>query len=118
MEKFYCKSIDETNLVATKFAQSLSNGDMVFLYGDLGAGKTTFTKAVLKALNVDENVTSPTFTLLNNYYNNNINICHFDLYRLEDIDELEQLGFEEFFYSSDVICLIEWPQIIEKSIAL
>lgn len=116
MEKFYCKNVDETSAFAKSFAKTLNNGDMVFLYGDLGAGKTTLTKSILENFGIKENITSPTFTLLNLYSTNNATFCHFDLYRLEDASELEQLGFEEYFYAPNAICLIEWPQIIENYI--
>lgn len=116
MEKIICKSVKETEEFGIKFASTLKNGDIVFLYGDLGAGKTTLTKSIAKGLGVEQNITSPTFTLMNLYDTPTTQLCHFDLYRLQDVEELFMLGFEEYFYSNSSICLIEWPQIIKNII--
>lgn len=116
MKKFLCKNILDTQKVAESFSQSLEKGDIVFLYGDLGAGKTTFVKAIAKEMGIEDSITSPTFTLLNIYGTKDLDFCHFDLYRLEDPTELEVLGFEEYFYSPRAICLVEWPQIIESTL--
>jgi tRNA threonylcarbamoyladenosine biosynthesis protein TsaE len=94
---------------AEKFARQLKSGDIVFLKGDLGAGKTVFAKGIAKALKVGEaNVVSPTFVLMN-YYEGKLPIYHFDLYRLEKPEELKTVQFDEYFYG-DGICLIEWPE--------
>ena len=83
------------------------------LNGDLGAGKTTFTKALCKALGIKENVTSPTFTLMNIYTSGRLPLYHFDMYRLEDESEAQELGLNDFFYSNGV-CMIEWAENIKN----
>lgn len=110
MRKFITNDTNETYLVAKEFALSLENGDIVLLHGDLGAGKTMFVKGVIKALGGDEDlVTSPTFTIVNEYEVNDKTVYHFDLYRLENPDELYNIGYEEYFYS-DKICFVEWSE--------
>jgi len=116
MEKIICNSLEETAEFGRNFAKQLKGGDIVFLYGDLGAGKTTLTKSIAKGLGIEQDITSPTFTLMNMYYFYHGQLCHFDLYRLENVDELFELGFEEYFYSNTSICLIEWPQILKDII--
>lgn len=89
-------------------AQTIDPGMVVFLEGDLGAGKTTLSKGLLKAWGYKGNVTSPTFSLLESYVLKRFEVHHFDLYRLESADELEMIGARELF-SSQSICLVEWP---------
>ena len=109
-KKFISKSEQQTREVAHKFASGLKRGDIVLLQGDLGAGKTAFVKGVVEFFHGDKSqVTSPTFTIVNEYELENVVIYHFDLYRLEKQDELYNIGFEEYFYS-DAICFIEWPE--------
>ena len=113
-EKYNAKSLLDTYEIAKEFVKTLTAGDIVLLRGDLGAGKTSFVKSVVKALGGDENiVTSPTFTLVNEYVLGNFNIYHFDLYRIKEVDELFNIGIEEYFYSSGV-CFIEWPERAEE----
>ena len=111
-EIYYSNSEDETLKVASDFALKLSVGDIVLLDGDLGAGKTVFSKGIVKALS-DGRVTavSPTFVLVN-VYETTPPVYHFDLYRINDISELDAIGAEEYFYS-DGISLIEWPSRAE-----
>lgn len=99
-------SPEETKEVAKKFAKSLTSGTIVLLTGDLGAGKTVFAKGFAEGLGVRDEVTSPTFTIMN-IYDNKMN--HFDLYRLESIEEFLGIGAEEELYS-DKISLVEWPE--------
>ena len=95
--------------IAGEFAQQLKSGDIVLLDGDLGAGKTTFTKGIAQALRVNpKSVTSPTFVLMN-HYAGKLPLYHFDLYRLEKESEIQSMNFDEFFYGEGV-SLIEWPQ--------
>lgn len=103
------KSIEETKELGKSLVSKLSSGSIVFLKGDLGAGKTTMVKGFATGLQIKpEDVTSPTFVFLN-IYEGDLPIYHFDLYRVEKSDELHALGYEEFVYG-DGIALIEWPQ--------
>ncbi len=90
-------------------------GGVICLDGDLGAGKTVFVKGFAKGLEVKENISSPTFTIINEYDSGRIPLYHFDVYRLEDETEAEEIGAEEYFYG-DGVCLIEWASVIEKII--
>lgn len=111
--EFISKSEKDTSKIANKFEKFLKGGEVVVLNGDLGAGKTTFTKALCKALKVKENVTSPTFTLMNIYTSGRLVLYHFDMYRLEDESEAQELGLNDFFYSNGV-CMIEWAENIKN----
>lgn len=84
----------------------------MFLLGDLGAGKTKFTEGFLSFWNLQDEISSPTFTIVNEYSNSNINIYHFDVYRLADIDEFYAIGGQEYFEKG--ICIIEWGELIEE----
>ena len=95
--------------VGQSFSYSLKAGDTVLLSGDLGAGKTTFVRGILKGLGYYDVVVSPTFSLVETYQLRAFNIQHFDLYRLEDERELELIGFRDYFTNDNVI-IIEWPQ--------
>ncbi len=107
--QFITNSVDETYELAEKIALMLVGKEIIILDGELGAGKTTFTKGLAKALGVAEEVTSPTFVLMKEY-KGKFNLCHFDMYRIENVDELAELGFEDYFYD-DNICIIEWNKI-------
>ncbi|MBB6217606.1 tRNA threonylcarbamoyladenosine biosynthesis protein TsaE [Anaerosolibacter carboniphilus] len=99
-----------------KLGGLLSKGDVVCLTGDLGAGKTTLSKAIAKGLGVEEDVTSPTFTLIHEYMGR-LPLYHFDVYRIRKIEEMDELGYEEYFYG-DGVCLIEWASLIEELIPI
>lgn len=114
MEKLISNSENETKLIGKKFAEKLKKGDVVVLTGDLGSGKTKFTEGVLQYFELDNEISSPTFTIVNEYENDNITIYHFDVYRLEDEDEFYAIGGEEYFEKG--ICLIEWGEMIEKAL--
>jgi tRNA threonylcarbamoyladenosine biosynthesis protein TsaE len=106
---FISNSEEETMLCAQRFAGQLKAGDIVFLQGDLGAGKTTFVKGVAQAFKVSvKEVNSPTFVLMN-YYKGKLPVYHFDLYRLGSSKEVDTLDFDEYFYGAG-ISLIEWPE--------
>lgn len=115
METFVINNLKQTEMLAKKFAKLLKGGEVILLNGDLGAGKTTFTKFVLKYLGVKDVITSPTFTLMREYKTRKYNICHFDMYRLSGGDEATNLGFEEYLYSSDGrnIVFVEWSENIK-----
>ncbi len=111
--KYLVKNETETEQVAKAFATTLRKGDIVALYGTLGAGKTAFCRGLIRSLTgeIDE-VPSPTFTLLQTYETKNFVIYHFDFYRLKNPDEAYEIGIEEAFY--DGVSLIEWPEKLGK----
>jgi len=96
-------------------AYRLEAGDVIALTGELGAGKTTLTKAIAEGLGVTDTVTSPTFTLINEYYSGRLPLFHFDVYRLTDASELETLGYEEYFFGKGVT-VIEWADLVSDYI--
>lgn len=108
MFKIYTNSPKQTGLVAQSLANLIKDDLIICLEGDLGAGKTLFTQNFCKALNVKETVTSPTFNLMN-VYEGDKRIYHFDLYRLENEEDLEEIGFYEYSDVDDEVVLIEWP---------
>lgn len=105
-------SLEETVGIGERIGQHLSLGDVICLDGNLGAGKTAFVSGVAKGLGVTEHVTSPTFTIVNEY-EGRIPFFHFDVYRVYDPDELYDVGFEEYFYRGGAIC-IEWSSLIKE----
>ncbi len=108
------KGLKDTEKFAIKLGKLLGPGDIVCLNGDLGAGKTTMTKSIGLGLGVEEYITSPSFALINQY-RGRMMVYHFDVYRLEEVDELYDLGFDEYFFGQGV-CIIEWAERIEKMI--
>ncbi|MTI67117.1 MAG: tRNA (adenosine(37)-N6)-threonylcarbamoyltransferase complex ATPase subunit type 1 TsaE [Firmicutes bacterium] len=102
----------ETKKIGYKLGSILKSGDVVCLIGDLGAGKTTLTKSITKGLEVDDYVTSPTFTLINEY-EGKYPVYHFDVYRISDVDEMYDLGYEEYLFSEGIV-IIEWANLIEE----
>ena len=110
MKKYISNSYLDTVKIAKEFSKSVNSGDIILLKGDLGAGKTAFVKAFVKNFDVSDNiVTSPTFTIVNEYNIKDKRIYHFDLYRIKDVSELYNIGIEEYLYS-DAICFVEWPE--------
>lgn len=105
--QYVSHSIAETNQIAQQLASTLHGGEVVLLSGDLGAGKTAFVKGLALALGIREQVTSPTFTLMNTYQGTSLTLHHFDFYRIGEGDT-EALGFDEFFHAPDSVCCIEW----------
>jgi tRNA threonylcarbamoyladenosine biosynthesis protein TsaE len=106
-------SLDDLRRLAGEIALQLNKYPIVTLKGELGAGKTTLAQMLCKQLGVKESVTSPTYTLVNEYESGTGKIYHFDLYRLNKEEELDGFGFIEYLDSGN-ICLIEWPEIAEK----
>ena len=100
---------EETVAAGEQFASRLRPGDVVALFGTLGTGKTRFVKGVCKGLGVGEQVTSPTFTIVNEYRGAGFPVYHFDFYRLKDLRELREIGFDEYL-SGDGVCLVEWAE--------
>ena len=111
MQIFHSKNEQDTYQIATDFAKTLKSGDVVALFGDLGAGKTAFTRGVATALNVsNDKVSSPTFTLVNEY-DGDFKLYHFDVYRLENATLTEFDWIDEYLFG-DGVCLIEWAEYI------
>lgn len=106
--KLIIENLEKTDKLAQKLGKVLFPGAVIALEGDLGAGKTTFTKGIAKALNIKKNVNSPTFTIIKEY-SGDLNLYHMDVYRLNN--EYEDLGFDEYFYN-DGITVIEWASKI------
>lgn len=111
MIKYISESYEDTQRIASEFAKTLKSGDVICMYGDLGAGKTAFVQGLAKGLGIDEHITSPTFTIVNEYMGDKP-LYHFDVYRIADSDEMYEIGYEEYI-SGDGISVIEWPQLIE-----
>lgn len=88
-------------------------GQIYCLLGDLGVGKTVFTKGFAEGLGINEHITSPTFTIVNEYYTDKLKFNHFDVYRIDDPDEMYEIGYEEYFYN-DAVCLVEWADLIKE----
>lgn len=105
----------ETKDIAFDLAKNAKEGDIYCLSGDLGTGKTQFSKGFSKGLLIDEDITSPTFTIVNEYDTGRLPFYHFDVYRINDIEELYDIGYEEYFFGKGV-CLIEWAELIKDII--
>ncbi len=105
-------NFDEINDLAKNLAKKLENGGCVGLIGDLGAGKTTFTKKICKYFGVTENVKSPTFTYVIEYESGRKKISHFDVYRISDSEEIYEIGFEDFIGDEESVVIVEWADKI------
>ena len=108
-------TLDEIGDVTKSLIDEINTVNIILLKGELGAGKTTLIKSILKNLGVKENITSPTFSIVNQYFISNRSINHFDLYRIKSTEELDVMGFEEYLYSEGV-SFIEWPEIAMSKI--
>ena len=111
MYEFISHSEEDTISFANEFASKLNSNSIIVLSGDLGSGKTKFTEGILKHFGLEDEISSPTFTIVNEYDANNQKIYHFDLYRLSDIDEFYAIGGEEYLQNG--ICIFEWGEMIE-----
>lgn len=111
---FIVDSLDKTLKLGEIIGTHCNPGDIICLNGDLGAGKTHLTKGIAKGLNINDNITSPTFNIVNEY-EGNLKLYHFDVYRVSDIDEIEAIGFDEYIFS-DAVSIIEWSHYIEELI--
>ena len=114
MEKLISHSENETKLIGKKFAEKLKKGDVIVLTGELGSGKTKFTEGVLEHFGLENEISSPTFNIVNEYISKNINIYHFDVYRLEDSSEFYAIGGDEYFEKG--ISIIEWGELIQDAL--
>ena len=110
--KYISKSLKQTLKIGEEFAKTLNKGDVVLLHGDLGAGKTAFTKGVAKGLNITKEITSPTYAYMNDYDGV---LYHYDCYRLSSGEDAEALGLTDYFYS-DGVCFIEWSENIKSAL--
>ena len=114
MKKIHINSEEQLAEVAEALLDALDGRTVVALRGEMGAGKTTLVRALAEHLGVEDQVTSPTFALVNQYEGaNGERLFHFDFYRIDDEREAFDLGYEEYFYSGD-LCLVEWPEKIER----
>jgi hydrolase, P-loop family len=98
---------------AKKIGENLKRGDVLCLDGDLGVGKTVFTKGVAAGLGIKDDVSSPTFTLIQEYYGGRLPLYHFDVYRIDGPWDMDDLGYDEYFYGEGV-CLVEWGSMIKE----
>lgn len=110
MLKYISNSETETKELAAKLVPFLSGGDVLCLFGELGSGKTAFTSGIAKGIGINEPISSPTFTLLNEYYSGNIPLYHFDVYRINS-DEFLNIGGDEYFSGRGIV-IIEWAENI------
>lgn len=112
METFHSNSLQDTKRIAKQFANQLKVGDIVVLEGTLGAGKTEVVRAICEYLDVEEIVTSPTFTIINEYHTSdtNLTIFHIDLYRIKSVDELVGIGFFDIMEQPNAIYFFEWAE--------
>lgn len=115
MQTIVISSLQDLPRAARVFLQSLGERRLVAFYGAMGAGKTTFIKAVCDALGVTDLVNSPTFAIVNEYYSEKLaeNVFHFDFYRIRHADEVRDLGFDDYLRSG-CFCLMEWPELVEE----
>lgn len=106
-------STQDTFEVGMKIGREARAGQVLCLYGDLGVGKTVFTKGLAKGLNIHEPIQSPTFTIVREYEEGRLPLYHFDVYRIGDVEEMDEIGYEDYVYGEGV-CLIEWANLIEE----
>ncbi|MBC2579709.1 tRNA (adenosine(37)-N6)-threonylcarbamoyltransferase complex ATPase subunit type 1 TsaE [Clostridium sp. DJ247] len=112
--EFIVNNADSTIELGKKLGALLNSGDIICINGDLGAGKTHFTKGIARGLGINEPITSPTFTIVNEY-TGRLKLYHFDVYRVNDPDEIELIGFDEYIFS-DAVSIIEWSNYIKDLI--
>ncbi len=108
-------SLDSIHEAAKQFIAAMGDNTVFAFYGKMGAGKTTFIKAVCEELGVTDVINSPTFAIVNEYRSDETGelICHFDFYRIKKLDEVYDMGYEDYFYSG-ALCFIEWPELVEE----
>ena len=111
--EFEVYSVDDTTQLGIKLGELLKPGDIICLTGDLGTGKTHITKGIATGLGINDNITSPTFTIVNEYEGGRLKLNHFDVYRVSDPDEIYAIGFDDYIFS-DAVSIIEWANYIEE----
>jgi len=107
------QDLEHINEAAKQFVAQIGDHKVFAFYGSMGAGKTTFIKAVCEELGVEDVITSPTFAIINEYTGQEGIIYHFDFYRIKKLEEVYDMGYEDYFYSG-ALCFIEWPELIEE----
>ena len=119
MSTITIKDLDHIDEAAREFMAQMGDDTVFAFYGKMGAGKTTFIKALCKQLGVEEEVNSPTFAIINEYRSETTAelIYHFDFYRIKKLEEVYDLGYEDYFYSG-ALCFIEWPELVEELLPL
>ena len=113
MKRIEIDSLSDLDLVAEQIITSLDGRDVVLFRGGMGAGKTTLISRIVALLGAEDTVTSPTFAIVNQYEGDSRRIYHFDFYRIKNIAEVYNMGYEEYLYSN-AYCFIEWPELIEE----
>ncbi len=113
MDDYFSRSVEDTEKFAEEFSKKLTGNEIIALYGDLGAGKTSFTRGLAKGLEIEQTVSSPTFAIVNEY-SGVYPLYHFDMYRIENWDDLESIGF--FDYINTGVIIIEWSENIEGAL--
>lgn len=111
--EFEVNSIEETTDLGVALGKLLNSGDIICLTGDLGTGKTHITKGISRGLGITDNITSPTFTIVNEYDSGRLKLYHFDVYRVSDPDEIYAIGFDDYIFG-DGVSIIEWANYIEE----
>jgi len=114
MLRLFSNSVEDTYDIGKRLGRLLTKGSIVCLTGDLGAGKTAFTQGIAKGMGVEDYVTSPTYTIINEYQGR-IPLYHFDVYRLNDVEEMYELGYEEYFFGDGAV-VVEWADIVRDII--
>ena len=110
---YYTNSDKETEAVGEQFGRTVADGTVVAMYGDLGAGKTAFVRGMARGMGIDERVSSPTFTIVNEYLGDRT-LIHFDMYRLGSADELFDIGWEDYL-ARGAVCAVEWSENVEEA---
>jgi len=113
LKEFESFSPSDTFNIGRKLGEETEKGKVYCLNGDLGVGKTVFTQGFAKGLNIDEPINSPTFTIVQIYEEGRMPFYHFDVYRIGDVSEMDEIGYEDYFYGEGV-CLVEWANLIEE----
>lgn len=113
--KIEIQSLEQIRDAACQFIELIGENTVFAMYGKMGAGKTTFIKAVCEELGVTDVINSPTFAIVNEYRSENTGelIYHFDFYRIKKLDEVYDMGYEDYFYSG-ALCFIEWPELVDE----
>ena len=115
MKIYETNSAEETFALGKKLGETAKPGQVFTLIGDLGVGKTVFTQGVAKGLEITEPISSPTFTIVQVYEEGRLPFYHFDVYRIGDVEEMDEIGYEDYFYGEG-ICFVEWANLIEEII--